>query len=54
MAEWHAFAKLRMHTECTLEHFEKLTKELGLLIRQFHDITCPEFETVELLQEVAA
>jgi hypothetical protein len=54
MAEWHAFAKLRMHTERTLEHLEKLTKELGLLMRQFRDTTCPEFETVELPWEVAA
>ena len=53
-AEWHALAKLRMHTDATLEHLEALTKEFGLLMRQFRDVTCSQFETVELPREVAA
>lgn len=53
-AEWHALGKLRMHTDTTLEHLEALTKEFGLLMRQFRDITCSQFETVELPHEVAA
>jgi hypothetical protein len=36
-AEWHAFAKLRLHTESTLQHLELLTTELGQLTRKFRD-----------------
>ncbi|CAA7265767.1 unnamed protein product [Cyclocybe aegerita] len=32
MAEWHAFAKLRQHTETTLTHLEGVTTELGKLL----------------------
>ena len=53
-AEWHLFAKLRMHTTSTLKHLEALTKEFGGLIRQFQDLTCLQFETVELPYEVRA
>ena len=53
-AEWHAFAKLRMHTDCTLAHLESLTKEFGLLMRQFRDLTCSQFQAFELPREVAA
>lgn len=53
-AEWHGFAKLRMHTESTLEHLDALTKEFGLLMRQFRDLSCAEFQTVELPREVDA
>jgi hypothetical protein len=53
-AEWHALAKLRMHTEATLDHLNSLTKEFGILMRQFRDITCPHFQTIELPRELAA
>lgn len=53
-AEWHGFAKLRMHTDFTLDHLEELTKELGLLMRQFWDLSCSHFQTVELPREVEA
>jgi len=52
-AEWHAFAKLRMHTNSTLEHLEVLTKEFRYLMWQFRDLTCSEFRTAELPHEVA-
>ena len=29
LAEWHALAKLRMHTEHTLEGLDKATTEIG-------------------------
>ncbi|KAG6805905.1 hypothetical protein H0H92_013522, partial [Tricholoma furcatifolium] len=48
MAEWHALAKLRMHTDSTLRALEDLTKEFGQLIRQFRDLTCNHFATSEL------
>lgn len=53
-AEWHGFAKLRMHTDSTLDHLESLTKEFGLLMRQFRDLSCSQFQTTELPREVAA
>src|SRR6267154_3915625 len=53
-AEWHGFAKLRMHTDTTINHLEMLTKEFGQLMRQFHGSTCSEFETIELPCEVTA
>jgi hypothetical protein len=53
-AEWHALAKLRMHTDTTLEHLRRLTKEFGSLMRRFRDQTCSKFDTVDLPREVAA
>ena len=53
-AEWHALAKLRMHSDSTLLLLEELTTEFGQLIRQFRDLTCSQFKTVELLRETAA
>jgi hypothetical protein len=51
-AEWHGFAKLRIHTDSTLDHLEELTKEFGLLMRQFRDLCCSQFQTAELPREV--
>jgi hypothetical protein len=51
-AEWHAFAKLRLHTESTLQHLERLTTELGQLTRKFRDTTQSAFATFELLKEM--
>jgi len=53
-AEWHALAKLRMHSDSTLLLLEELTTEFGQLIRQFRDFTCIQFKTVELPRETAA
>jgi hypothetical protein len=53
-AEWHAFAKLRLHTESTLTHLEKLTMELGRLMRKFRDVTTSDFATFELPRETEA
>jgi hypothetical protein len=47
-AEWHALAKLRLHTDPTLDLLEAVTKEFGHLMRQFRDKTSGEFNTVEL------
>jgi hypothetical protein len=54
MAEWHSFAKLRMHTDPTIDHLERLTSEIGRLMRGFKNTTCAEFDTFELPREVAA
>ena len=53
-AEWHAFAKLRLHTESTLQHLERLTTELGQLMREFRDATQSGFATFELPKETGA
>lgn len=53
-AEWHGLAKLRMHTESTLNHLENLTKEFGNLVRDFRKSTAADFVTVELPREAAA
>ncbi|KAJ7246854.1 hypothetical protein B0H12DRAFT_1203237 [Mycena haematopus] len=54
MAQWHACAKLRMHTDPTLEHLTKLTPEIGRLMREFKNTTCSEYKTYELPRETAA
>lgn len=53
-AEWHAFAKLRLHTESTLQHLDRLTMELGQLMRKFRDTTQSAFATFELPKETGA
>ena len=52
-AEWHGFAKLRMHTDSTLEHLRSRTKEFGRLMREFRDRSRRKFKMFELPQEVA-
>ena len=54
MSEWHALAKLRMHTDASLELMEEYTRELGVLLRQFRQLTCSQFSTVELPRETDA
>jgi hypothetical protein len=53
-AEWHAFTKMRMHTESTLTHLEGITKELGKLTRKFEQATCLRYTTSELQREAEA
>lgn len=53
-AEWHALAKLRMHSDASLILLEVLSVELGQLLRQFRDLTCTKFATFELPREAAA
>ncbi|KAF9038247.1 hypothetical protein BJ165DRAFT_1532122 [Panaeolus papilionaceus] len=54
MAEWHAFAKLRMHTDQTTSLLQELTTELGEQLRHFRDTTCVDFQTFELPKEALA
>ncbi|KAJ3847524.1 hypothetical protein EV368DRAFT_69040 [Lentinula lateritia] len=53
-AEWHALAKLRMHTEKTLNYMETLTFEFGKLMRQFQDLSNNSFKTYETDREVTS
>jgi hypothetical protein len=54
LAEWHALAKLRMHTDSTLTRLETITTVLGCELRKFSQTTCSAFSTVELPKEAAA
>ncbi|KAJ3755244.1 hypothetical protein EV360DRAFT_86085 [Lentinula raphanica] len=53
-ATWHAYAKLRLHTDLTLDSFELATTELGHLLRKFAEKTAETFDTRLLPREVAA
>ena len=54
LATWHAFGKLRMHTETTLFHFENSTTRLGQAFREFSKDCCTQFKTCDLPHETAA
>ncbi|KII83441.1 hypothetical protein PLICRDRAFT_79810, partial [Plicaturopsis crispa FD-325 SS-3] len=54
LATWHAYAKLRLHTDTTLDHFDDATTSLGTILRKFVRETCEAFNTKELPQEEAA
>lgn len=54
MATWHAYAKLRKHTEYTVRSLRSQTKELGRQLRHFANNTCSKYETKRLPSEEAA
>lgn len=54
MACWHAFAKLRLHTDYSLDVFRGLTTAFTRQIRHFATKVCPQFDTVETRFERAA
>ncbi|KAJ7117673.1 hypothetical protein C8R44DRAFT_578842, partial [Mycena epipterygia] len=54
LAEWHSFAKLKMHTESSVGLLTTATKDVGRLLRRFQRVVCPEFDTKELASEEAA
>jgi hypothetical protein len=43
LAQWHALAKLRVHTGSTLDMLRDITAELGRELRKFHDKTCATY-----------
>ena len=51
---WHASAKLRLHTEKTLDVFRGLTTTFTKEIRHFALKICPQFDTIETPSESAA
>jgi hypothetical protein len=53
-AHWHGLAKLRMHTDQTLNILDKTTVRLGAEFRAFSDKTCLVFATRELRREKEA
>jgi hypothetical protein len=54
LATWHAYAKLRLHTEDTLAFFDSATVVLGETARKFSRTVCSHYHTTELPQEHAA
>ncbi|KAG8901685.1 hypothetical protein FRC00_005453 [Tulasnella sp. 408] len=54
LALWHGLAKLRQHTDTTLEYLDKVTRKLGKELRFFAAHVCPHFDAKETPQEVAA
>jgi hypothetical protein len=53
-AHWHALAKLRMHTDATLDVLDTLTTALGAEFRTFRNTVCQAYATRELARETAA
>ena len=53
LATWHALAKLRMHTDSSVNFLETSTKRLGKAIRGFAS-TSQAFHTIELPSEETA
>lgn len=54
MAHWHALAKLRLHTDETLDSFDQVTCTLGEKLRKFVAKTCAAYQTEELPKEKSA
>ncbi|KAG2359501.1 hypothetical protein BDR07DRAFT_1488186 [Suillus spraguei] len=54
LAEWHAFTKLRIHTDDSLDLLSQALRRLGQQLRKFRDSTYSVFQTVELPEEIAA
>lgn len=54
LAHWHALAKLRQHTDLSLDILESVTVKLGKLLRNFQKKTCAAYNTRELQREATA
>lgn len=53
-AVWHAYAKLRLHSDTTLTLFDDSLRSLGFFLRLFKSKVCPAYATRELPSEEAA
>ena len=54
MATFHAYAKLCLHSESTVQSFEVVMTVLCQALRRFRDVTCARYQTRELPREMAA
>ncbi|TDL15717.1 hypothetical protein BD410DRAFT_732279, partial [Rickenella mellea] len=54
LAHWHGLAKLRMHTDSSLDLMDILTAEMSTSLQKFKQDTCQAFETFELPKEAEA
>jgi hypothetical protein len=53
-AHWHAMAKLRLHSDLTLDILDDVTTALGKAFRHFQQKICPIYGTRELPREANA
>lgn len=53
-AHWHGLAKLRLHSDPTLDIMDEVTTTLGQDFREFKKTVCPAFATRELPKEASA
>jgi len=53
LCEWHALAKLRLHTDTSLELLGQSLRRLSAQIQRFQSCTCVAFQAVELPNEAA-
>jgi hypothetical protein len=51
---FHSLAKLRLHSDTTVDILDKRITELGKSLRIFEEKVCPTYETKELPKETAA
>ncbi len=54
LAVWHALAKLRLHTDVTLEIFRASTQHMYEAVRTFATVVCPRHETRESPRQAQA
>jgi hypothetical protein len=54
MAHWHGLAKLRMHSDLTLDIMDQVTSAVGQQFRNFKATVCSAYDTQELRQEAEA
>lgn len=54
LAMWHAYAKLRLHTDTTLNNFRMLTSTLGDSVCTFIKDVCSQYNTSKLPHKMAA
>lgn len=53
LAYWQGLAKLRLHTETTLQLLDNVTTALGQALRDFKKNVCSAYSTKELPREAA-
>src|ERR1700723_3228028 len=51
---WHGLAKLRTHSDLTLDIMDDVTSSLGETFRQFNADVCSAYSTKELAREATA
>ena len=54
LATWHAYAKLRLHTDTMLKYFDTMTSNIRHSLRIFDGEVCSKYVTQELPQEEVA
>ncbi|KAJ3002922.1 hypothetical protein NUW54_g5587 [Trametes sanguinea] len=54
LVNWHALAKLRLHTEVTVDIFRAATSHMYAAVRTFARTTCKSYTTHELKKEAQA